>query len=70
MLYPCDKSHIAETKDNLRHFNGLPTSKKLILPKVVFSSDSQLDPEIEKSLYYLGKALFRYNLLLKERRSK
>jgi len=59
-----------KNKHNSRHPNGLPTSEKLTLPKVVFSSDSQLDPEIEKSLYYLGKALYRYNLLLQKRRSK
>lgn len=32
--------------------------------------DSQLDPEIERSLYYLGKALYLFSLLQQERRAK
>jgi hypothetical protein len=41
-------------------------SKQQSAPKI----DSQLDPEIERSLYYLGKALYLFSLLQQERRAK
>ena len=40
--------------------------KQQSAPKI----DPQLDPEIERSLYYLGRALYRFSLLQQERRAK
>ena len=36
----------------------------------VKEANSSLDPEIERSLYYLGRALYRFSLLQQERREK
>lgn len=36
----------------------------------VKETDSQSDLEIERSLYYLGRALYRFSLLQQERRAK
>lgn len=46
------------------------SSKKISKQITAPETDSPLDSEIERSLYYLGRALFRFSLLQKERREK
>jgi len=46
------------------------SSKNLPNQKSAPKIDSQPDLEIERSLYYLGRALYRFSLLQQERREK
>ena len=46
------------------------SSKNLFKQQTAPKIDSQLDLEIERSLYYLGRALYRFSLLQQERRER
>lgn len=65
------KTPSARVQQEVGNESVFETSSKKIFKQITASkTDSPLDPEIERSLYYLGRALYRFSLLQQERSEK